>query len=173
MIEENQRVELKKTFTAKDVETYFLLTGDSNPRYTEKTIGGRQIVPTGLLMGLISSILGTKLPGRGTNWLKQKLFFPEAAFTGEEITTIMEVTSVRPGKEACLSSRRVHDRERKDSLHGRVPCPCTGPGFPGTGIIFGITLRLDLGLIFLRSLSCEYRYHGNWNIYSRDIHDGC
>ena len=99
MIEENQRVELKKTFTAKDVETYFLLTGDSNPRYTEKTIGGRQIVPTGLLMGLISSILGTKLPGRGTNWLKQKLFFPEAAFTGEEITTIMEVTSVRPEKK--------------------------------------------------------------------------
>ena len=99
MIEEKQRAELKTTITEKEVETYIKLTGDNNPRYTNKTTGGKQIVPADLLMGLISNLLGTKLPGRGTNWLKQKLTFPEAACTGEEITTIIEVTSVRPEKK--------------------------------------------------------------------------
>lgn len=101
MIEVGQRETLKKIFTVEEVEEYRSLTGDTNPRYTKTPDGqesGIRIVPSDLLMGVVSNLLGTKLPGRGTNWLKQQLTFPEDAFTGEEITAEIWVTSLRSEK---------------------------------------------------------------------------
>jgi len=98
MIEVKQTAKLSAVFTEKELDVYKSLTGDNNPRYSVKNGDGRLIVPSDLLMGLISNLLGTRLPGRGTNWLKQKLTFPEDAYTGEEITATIEVTSVRPEK---------------------------------------------------------------------------
>ena len=98
MIEVKQTAQLTAVFTEKELDIYKSLTGDSNPRYTGKNSEGQNIVPADLLMGLISNILGTRLPGRGTNWLKQKLSFPDEAYTGEEITATIEVTSLRPEK---------------------------------------------------------------------------
>jgi acyl dehydratase len=56
-------------------------------------------IPGALLGGMFSYLLGTKLPGRGTNWLKQKLFFPEAAYPQEELTASVEVVRLRPEKD--------------------------------------------------------------------------
>jgi acyl dehydratase len=51
------------------------------------------------LGGLFSFLLGTRLPGRGTNWLKQRLVFPRPAYPGQEITARVEITRLRPEKE--------------------------------------------------------------------------
>lgn len=99
MIEVKQSAQLTAVFTEKELDIYKSLTGDTNSRYIEKNGEGRLIVPSDLLMGLISNLLGTKLPGRGTNWLKQKLTFPEDAYTNEEITATIEVTSIRTEKK--------------------------------------------------------------------------
>jgi acyl dehydratase len=48
---------------------------------------------------LFSYLLGTRLPGRGTNYLKQRLTFPAPAYPGEEITAAVEVIRLRPEKE--------------------------------------------------------------------------
>ncbi len=101
MVEINQKAKLSVVFTEQELNIYRSLTGDDNPVYSDKKlIDGESCfqVPTDLLMGLISNILGTKLPGRGTNWLKQKLTFPGPAYTGEEITAEVEVTSIRKEK---------------------------------------------------------------------------
>jgi len=58
-----------------------------------------RIVPGPLLGGMISCLLGTQLPGRGTNWLKQRLEYPAPAFVGEEITATAQVIRLRPEKE--------------------------------------------------------------------------
>lgn len=56
-------------------------------------------VPGGLLGGTVSDILGTKLPGRGTNWLKQKYHFLSPAYPGEEIVITVEIIRLRPEKD--------------------------------------------------------------------------
>jgi acyl dehydratase len=56
-------------------------------------------VPGGLLGGMFSDLLGTKLPGRGTNWLKQSLRLPAPAVPGEAITATVEIIRLRPEKD--------------------------------------------------------------------------
>jgi len=38
----------------------------------------------------------TELPGRGTNWLKQRYAFKQPALVGEEIKAAVEITRLRP-----------------------------------------------------------------------------
>jgi 3-hydroxybutyryl-CoA dehydratase len=93
-----------RTFTAADLREYRDLSGDPHP--TER-------VPGGLLGGLFSYLLGTKLPGRGTNWLKQRLAYPEPCYAGEAITATVEITRLRPEKDLvnlrgeCVAAGRV------------------------------------------------------------------
>ncbi len=57
------------------------------------------MVPTGLVGGMFSQLLGTSLPGRGTNWLKQTLRFRAAAHVDELLTTTVEIVRLRPEKK--------------------------------------------------------------------------
>lgn len=86
-----QRTSLQKTFTDADLREYVDLTGDTS--FDENT------VPGPLLGGMISNLLGTKLPGRGTNWLKQRYAFPAEARVGEPITATVEIVRIRPEKD--------------------------------------------------------------------------
>jgi acyl dehydratase len=67
-------------------------------------------VPGPLLGGLFSNLLGTGLPGRGTNWLKQSFRFIAPAPIGEAITATVEITRLRPDKDlvnlrgTCITS---------------------------------------------------------------------
>jgi hypothetical protein len=92
-----QKAGITRTFTAVDVAAYRALTGDLTLGFGEKI--GNEGVPGPLLAGMISDLLGTQLPGRGTNWLKQQLQFPAAAHVGEVIIAAVEITRLRPEKE--------------------------------------------------------------------------
>ncbi|MBE2197229.1 MAG: MaoC family dehydratase [Anaerolinea sp.] len=85
-----QRASLTRTFTPDDVTEYVDLVGDEN------VADGR--LPGALLGSLFSCLLGTELPGRGTNWLKQSLRFPHLAHVGEAITATVEIIRLRPEK---------------------------------------------------------------------------
>ena len=80
-----------RTFTYDDVATYRALTGD----LADPDDG----VPEALIGGLFSDLLGTQLPGRGTNWMKQRLRFAAPAPIGEPLCARVEVVRVRPGKD--------------------------------------------------------------------------
>ncbi len=93
-----------RTFTVADLEEYADLTGDTNPIITDADYARHrglegQLVPGGLLGGLFSYLLGTQLPGRGTNYLKQRLFFPNPAYAGQELTARVEIVRLRPEKQ--------------------------------------------------------------------------
>jgi acyl dehydratase len=103
-LEIGQRAETGRTFTARDLDEYADLTGDSNPIFTDERfarqlgLAGR-IIPGGLLGGLFSYLLGTALPGRGTNYLKQRLEFPRPAHPHQELTASVEIIRIRPEKQ--------------------------------------------------------------------------
>jgi acyl dehydratase len=103
-LEIGQRAETRRAFTVQDLAEYADLTGDANPIFTDAGYAQRlglagPMIPGSLVGALFSCLLGTRLPGRGTNYLKQRLAFPLPAYPGEEITAAVEVIRLRPAKE--------------------------------------------------------------------------
>jgi acyl dehydratase len=58
-----------------------------------------ELVPEPLIGALFSYLLGVKLPGLGTNYLKQETRFPASARIGETLTAKVEITRLRPDKQ--------------------------------------------------------------------------
>ena len=78
------------------VNQYARLTGDLNPVHLDEDYAARSFfkkrVAHGLLAaGLISAVLGTRLPGPGTIYLRQELDFKGPVFLGETITARAQV----------------------------------------------------------------------------------
>ena len=91
-----QSASTTRTFSPEDVAAYRRLTGDEGLQFGAVAATA---VPGPLLAGMISDLLGTRLPGRGTNWLKQQLSYPAVAEVGEGITAVVTITRLRPEKD--------------------------------------------------------------------------
>jgi len=89
-LELGNRAELTRSYTQQDMQDFAQLAGDGT--------AVPESVPGPLIGGLFSYLLGVKLPGRGTNYLKQSLEFLEAAPVGEALTASVTVTRLRPEK---------------------------------------------------------------------------
>jgi len=99
-----QKALISRIFSEQDLAEYVDLTGDRNPLFSDVPYArqaGLQgpMIPGGLLGGLFSYLLGTELPGRGTNWLKQRLVFLRPAYPDQQITAQVEIIRLRPQKE--------------------------------------------------------------------------
>ena len=98
-----QTATVQRAFSAGDLDTYADLIGDTNSLFMDKGYAQKQgfrdrLIPGPLLSSMFSELLGTRLPGRGTNWLKQNLHFPEAAYVDDLITAQVEIIRLRPQK---------------------------------------------------------------------------
>ncbi len=78
-----------RTFSQDGVQAYGRLGGN---------ISHTGDVPEPLIGALFSYLLGVKLPGPGTNYLKQHLEFIEVAKVGERLTAQVTITQLRPEK---------------------------------------------------------------------------
>ena len=76
-----------RRFTSADVAEYRDLSGDTGLGFGAAAGG----VPGPLLAGMISDLLGTTLPGLGTNWMKQSLAYPGIALLGAEVTATVTI----------------------------------------------------------------------------------
>lgn len=94
---------ITKVFTSNDVEIFSKISLDSNPihldeNYAVTTQFCQRIVHGFLVSGLISAVLGTKLPGKGTIYLAQSLQFKKPVYIGNKITANVEITKIREDK---------------------------------------------------------------------------
>lgn len=94
--------QLSKTVKDEDIRIFAEVTGDKNPLHLDddfasKTIFKRRIAHGILTAGLISAVIGSKLPGNGTIYLSQTLNFLAPVYIGDEITTKVEVLQVSKG----------------------------------------------------------------------------
>jgi 3-hydroxybutyryl-CoA dehydratase len=102
-----QRATLERAFTDEDVRGFVALVGGPDDGAA---------VPSGLVGGLFSTLLGTSLPGRGTNWMKQSLRFHARARIGERLQASVEIVRLRPDKQL------VNLRTRCQTGDGRLIC---------------------------------------------------
>lgn len=99
--------EVGKTISESDVYTFAGVTGDFNPahvneEYAKTTFFKRRIAHGMLSAGLISTVLGTHLPGPGAVYIKQELNFTAPVYIGDTITARAEVQEVIADKNRVI-----------------------------------------------------------------------
>lgn len=97
------RASLTKAVSQQDIDLFAVITGDVNPAHMDpayaKTDMFHRVIAHGMLgAGLISSVLGTKLPGPGTIYLGQDLRFTAPVDIGDTITATLTVAEKHPEK---------------------------------------------------------------------------
>jgi 3-hydroxybutyryl-CoA dehydratase len=120
-----QRDSFTKTVTEADVITFAGLIGDSNPihvdaEYARKSRFGQRVAHGMFIGGLISAVLGNKLPGPGAIYLSQQIEFLAPVFIGDTITAAVEVTERRPEKRILTLKTDAYNQEGKQVVTGKA-----------------------------------------------------
>lgn len=87
---------LTRTLTQQDIELFAILSGDVNPAHLDEAYAREtpfhKVIAHGMWGGtLISTVLGTSLPGPGTIYVKQSLAFVRPVGLGDIITVTVTV----------------------------------------------------------------------------------
>ncbi|PXF28697.1 hypothetical protein WH50_24900 [Pokkaliibacter plantistimulans] len=90
---------IAKTISESDILQFADITGDTNPihidaEYAATTTFGKQIAHGMLAGGLISAVLGTRLPGPGAIYLEQHLEFKLPIHIGDTITATATIEEI-------------------------------------------------------------------------------
>ena len=114
-----------KTITETDVYLFAGITGDLNPahvdvEYSKNTRFGKRIAHGMLSAGLISTVLGTKLPGAGTIYLSQQINFLAPVYFGDTITAVIEVEELMSERNRAILHTYCKNQEGKIVADGKA-----------------------------------------------------
>lgn len=99
-----------KTITERDVFAFADASGDFNPlhideEYARRSAFGRRIAHGILTAGIISTVLGSEIPGLGTIFVQLEIRFLKPVFIGDTVTAravVMEI--INPKRVRLLVS---------------------------------------------------------------------
>ncbi|MHB8730423.1 MAG: MaoC family dehydratase [bacterium] len=132
-IEVGQRASLTRTISGDDIEAYARLTGDHNPLHVDETFAvrtrfGRRVAHGLLSAGLISAVLGTRLPGPGAIYLQQTFRFERPVYPGDTITATVEVTAYREDRRLVTLRTTCADQSGEIVIDGEAIVLLDPPG---------------------------------------------
>jgi phosphate acetyltransferase len=98
-----RKASLSRTLRKEDIELFATLSGDVNPAHLDEAYAKDDrfhgIVGHGMWLGaLLSTVLGTQLPGIGTIYLEQNIKFKNPVRIGDTITVSVTVQTKRNDK---------------------------------------------------------------------------
>lgn len=103
-IQVGDKAVLTRILTEQDIELFAIMSGDINPAHLDKeyvkTDIFHEIVAHGMWGGaLLSTVLGTQLPGPGTIYLGQTLKFLHPIVVGDQVHVTVTVTKKKEDKK--------------------------------------------------------------------------
>lgn len=128
-----QRASLTRTISDTDIATFAEITGDSNPLHVDDAFAahsrfGRRVAHGLLSAGLISAVLGTKLPGPGAIYLQQTFRFVRPVYPGDTLTATVEVTAYRDDRRMVTLRTTCADQRGDIVLDGEAVVLLDPPG---------------------------------------------
>ncbi len=93
-----------KAISDADVNAFAAVSGDDNPLHLDENFAaqtrfGGRIVHGMLTVSLWSTIVGTKLPGPGSAWLRQEILFVKPVRIGAHVSAKITVVKIEPEKQ--------------------------------------------------------------------------
>lgn len=105
-----QTATLVRQLTESDIALFGYMSGDVNPahfnrEYAQNTLF-KDVVAHGMWSGsLISTVMGTQLPGPGTIYLSQSLKFTKPVYIGDEITVSVTIVEKKEKNRVVLECK--------------------------------------------------------------------
>jgi len=97
-IQVGETASLVRTLSKEDIELFAVMSGDVNPAHVDEDYAKSDVFHKIIAHGmwgasLISTLLGTKLPGPGTIYLDQTLSFRRPVSVGDTVIVTVTVTA--------------------------------------------------------------------------------
>jgi 3-oxoacyl-[acyl-carrier protein] reductase len=133
------RAVVRRRFTAELVQAFAQLTGDDNPLHVSETFAkrtsfGRPVAHGMLSAAVLSSVIGTQLPGPGSLWFQQQFDFPLPVFVGDEVEFSVQIEHKSEATRTLVVS--VEGRNARGHVvvkgQGKVMMPEEQSARPGT-----------------------------------------
>ncbi|MCZ7676268.1 MAG: MaoC/PaaZ C-terminal domain-containing protein [Roseovarius sp.] len=138
------RADLTRTVQHDDIMLFAALSGDNNPAHLDAAFAADgpfgHVVAHGMwTAGLVSAVLGTRLPGPGTIYLGQEIRFRKPVAPGDTITATVEVVELIADKKQVRLAATCTNQRGEMVLEGDAlviapttavtgnPAPCPRP----------------------------------------------
>ena len=113
-----QKIVVNKSFPFGDVRQFAALTHDTNPlhlneTYAKATRFGERIVHGVLVLGFVSGVIGTRMPGIGTVVISHDVTYPAPTHIDDTVSCEVVVTEIGRGRRVkvhvtCVSLEQNH-----------------------------------------------------------------
>jgi 3-oxoacyl-[acyl-carrier protein] reductase len=123
---------LDTTITRELIESTAQLTGDDNPLHLDDQAArrfgqSRPIAHGQILMGLVSRLIGTRLPGPGAIWFESEIRFLSPVYAGDVVNLVGRVAHVSSASRVVIMDVVATNQHGDEVLRGqakvRVPEP--------------------------------------------------
>ena len=116
---------INRRLTQKDIKLFAVMSGDVNPAHMDEDYAKdsmfHEVIAHGLWGGsLISTVLGTLLPGPGTIYLSQSLKFKRPVVLGDVLTVTVTAKEKKPSKKIVVFDCLCTNQEQKVVIKGEA-----------------------------------------------------
>src|SRR5690349_24900282 len=116
---------LTRTLTEKDIQVFAIMSGDINPAHVDaeyaKSDMFEKIIGHGMWGGaLISTVLGTELPGPGTIYIGQTLRFKKPVGIGDTLKITVTALEKKPEKNRIIFSCECRNQKDEVVIDGQA-----------------------------------------------------
>ena len=117
--------EIVHTVTQQDLGSFVELTGDDNPVHVDQAFAastnlGKPVAHGMLVASFISTVIGTRLPGKGALWFEQHLRFLAPVAVGTQITVRAKVKSKSVSQRILVIETTVDDANGRRVIEGEA-----------------------------------------------------
>lgn len=116
---------LTRVLTQEDIQIFAIMSGDINPAHVDQEYASsemfHEIIGHGMWgAALISTVLGTQLPGPGTIYLGQTLRFKKPVAIGDELTVTVKVLELNPEKKRVIFACECRNQRDQIVMEGQA-----------------------------------------------------